>query len=114
MHNHAFAFMVGFALLGQTPMVSADCHDLIGAVEVALDGVEIHGRNAAKDRAGLEGKLAAASDKLDQGKLDDAIQKLMDFQSKVQQLAGGKKMSQDDADMLSAKAQAAIDCIDAL
>jgi hypothetical protein len=78
--------------------------------------------NASKDLTGLLGKLDAASAKLDAGKLQDAIQKLSEFEKKVASLAAdGKIVAGVDANGVTvtpadviAAADASIACITAL
>jgi hypothetical protein len=76
----------------------------------------------AKDLTGLLGKLDAAEKKLAAGKLEDAIQKLSDFQKKLTSLAAdGKVVEGVDANGVTvtpqdviAAADASIACITAL
>jgi hypothetical protein len=72
------------------------------------------GQNAAKDQAGLVGKLDSASAKLDQGKLTDALANLQSFQAKVITLEGQGKISHTDASTLVMGADEAIACVQGL
>src|SRR5919112_2992119 len=62
------------------------------------------GKNAAKDEAGLIGKLDSASAKLGEGKTADAIQSLNDFRTKVVMLNAQGKIDPEDAAALIAGA----------
>lgn len=104
------ALVIGMASAAHAQAVP-DCASLIAELRTATGSAEIIGRNADKDRAGLIDKLDMAAEKLEAGKLEDAVQKLVDFQDKVQQLAGAGKMSFADAGQLSAAADLAIACI---
>ena len=72
------------------------------------------GKNAAKDEAGLIGKLDSASAKLGEGKNADAIQSLNDFRDKVIMLNAQGKIDPEDAAALIAGADDAIACINGL
>ena len=91
----------------------AECDAGIDAVRSAVGGVTFLSRQAAKDEAGLLTKLDAAQAKLDEGKFEDAVQKLIDFKNAVIALrdAGKPKMSAEDAQTLLDAADAAIACI---
>ena len=71
------------------------------------------GQNAEKNRAGLIAKLDAASAKLGEGKIADAIQKLGDFRAQVAQLQAQGKLGAGEAAALLAGADAAIACLQA-
>ena len=96
-----------------------ECDALIGVVKSQLAATEIEGRNADRNRAGLEGKLDNASIKLNQAKFSDSIQKLTDFGYTVDDLATPKikkgvsdyKMTPEDAAELISGANEAIGCI---
>ncbi len=70
----------------------------------------------AKDFDGLVAKLDAAAAKLQVGKNADAIQKLMDFQTRLNALASSPKPKVDAqvAEGLVQEAQAVIDCVNAI
>ncbi len=91
----------------------AECDAAMDAVHDAVGTVEFLGRQAEKDEAGLVEKLEAAQVKLEEGKFDDAIQKLTDFTSAVIALrdAAKPKISLEDARTLLDAANAAIGCI---
>jgi hypothetical protein len=71
-------------------------------------------QNADKNRTSLVAKLDTASAKLVEGKNADAIQKLTDFKTTVNSLAGGGKIAPADAQHLVSGADDAIACITAL
>jgi hypothetical protein len=72
------------------------------------------GQYAEKNRMGVLIKLDNASEKLSVGKNADAIQKLTDFRTTVNSLAGGGKIAPGDAQTLVSGADDAITCITAL
>jgi hypothetical protein len=92
-------FALAMATLTIAPQASAspvqDCQALIGTLRAATETVTITGKNAEKDRAGLLGKLDAASADLNSGKLCGAIRKLTDFRNKVNQLIAAGKINTD-------------------
>ena len=90
-----------------------DCQALIGDLQAATASA---GFTNAKDEAAAAAKLTAAGDKLAEGKADDAILKLTDFQLQVQKLAAAPKpkLDADAANGLVTGADAAISCIQGL
>ena len=93
-----------------------ECQSLIVQTSSALAGVTIGGNNPDQARAGLQSKLVGASTKLAEGKNDDAVAKLVDFQTSVERLATAPKpkISQADAQLLITDANNAIACIQGL
>jgi hypothetical protein len=97
---------------------SSECLGLIAALRTETEGVVIVGKNAAKNRTGLLGKLDGAARDLDRGKLCGAIGKLLDFNQKVSQLNASGSINADPTvgttglDLI-ADANAAIVCIQA-
>jgi hypothetical protein len=65
----------------------------------------------AKQIESLVPKIDTASDKLDAGKTADAIQKLVDFQDKLDQFVASGKVEPGVAGALRAQAQGVINCI---
>ena len=105
-HKNVFVRTVAFAALALalSPLFSAlqvnanaiqDCQALIAALRADTEAVIITGKNAEKDRAGLIGKLDAASADLSSGKLCGAIRKLTDFRDKVNQLIAAGRINSD-------------------
>jgi hypothetical protein len=92
----------------------ADCQAKIAVLEDATTSASFSGQNAEKSRMGLLTKLDNASAKLSVGKNDEAIQKLTDFRTTVNSLAGGGKIAPADAQSLVSEADDAIACITAL
>jgi hypothetical protein len=91
-----------------------ECQALITALRVETSDpaqVQIAGKNAEKDRAGLVSKLTEASIKLDQAKFCDAIAKLNDFKSRVQELVAAGKLAFETGEGLNADADRAIACV---
>src|SRR5688572_20193593 len=84
----ALALAVSFAFIGPAAKASpsSECLALIAALRAETEGVVIVGKNAEKNRTGLLSKLDGASSDLDRGKLCGAIQKLNDFNQKINQL----------------------------
>ena len=91
-----------------------ECSAQIAALEEQTAAITFVGQNAAKDQAGLIGKLESAQSKLAQGKNQDAIANLTSFRDKVATLAAQGKVSQTDADALIAGANEAIACVQKL
>ncbi|HVG29426.1 MAG TPA: hypothetical protein VM864_06865 [Pyrinomonadaceae bacterium] len=102
----------------------SECQQLIANLKAETQTVIITGKNAEKDRTGLVGKADNASFALDRGKFCDAIQKLNDFKSKINQLIAAGNINQNPTDangntiatgnQLLADADAAINCINRL
>ena len=92
----------------------ADCQAKIAALRAATLNATFSGQNAAKDQAGLVGKLDSASRKLSEGKRADAIQALTQFRDKVMELDAQGKISHNDAVALIAGANDALACIQSL
>jgi hypothetical protein len=91
-----------------------DCHAKIATLRVLTENATFIGQNAAKDKAGLLGKLDSASAKLAEGKFADAIQALTQFHDKVATLQSQGKINPDDANALIAGATDAIACVQSL
>jgi hypothetical protein len=93
-----------------------ECQLSITNTQTALANVEIGGNNSAQTRASLESKLTGASTKLDEGKFEDALTKLIDVRMSVEKLASAPKpkISQEDANLLISDVNAAISCVQAL
>lgn len=68
-----------------------ECQSLIAQTSNDPAGVTIGGNNPDQARAGLQSKLVGASTKLAEGKNDDAIAKLVDFQTSVEKLSNAAK-----------------------
>ena len=92
----------------------AECQAKIEALRVATGSATFIGRNAEKDRAALLGKLKSASEKLAQGKFEDAIQALTQFRDKVADLRDQGKIDSNDANALITGANDAIACVQSL
>ena len=93
---------------------AAECSAKIEALKAQTAATTFVGQNAAKDQAGLIGKLESAQSKLAQGKNQDALANLISFRDKVATLAAQGKVSQADADALVARANEAISCVQGL
>ena len=110
----ALSLLLVAALTGATPAgatTTGDCQVLIAALRVQTQNATFTGQNAAKDQAGLIGKIDAASAALSAGKTADAIQKLTDFRTKVGTLNWQGKIDPGDAAALTSGAEGAIACI---
>ena len=95
----------------------SECQGLINQTRADLAGIQsIGGKDPVQTRADLDAKLVAASSKLDEGKFLDAIAKLVDFRTSVENLAAAPKpkISQADAQLLITDANNAIACIQSL
>ena len=91
-----------------------ECQADIAALKVQTQNAAFIGQNAAKDQAGLIGKLDSASPKLGQGKFQDALANLQSFRAKVVALDQQGKIAHEDALVLIAGADEAIACIQGL
>jgi hypothetical protein len=117
----ALALALSFAFIGPAAKASpsSECLALIAALRTETEGVVLLGKNAAKNRTGLLGKLDGASRDLERGKLCGAIEKLNDFNQKVNQLIASGSINSDPTvgttglDQIE-DANAAIACIRAL
>ena len=89
-----------------------ECQAGIAELRAQTLSTTFAGQNAAKDQAGLLGKLDSATTKLGEGKTADALKNLNSFSLKVSDLADQGKLDPADANILLAKAGAVIDCID--
>jgi hypothetical protein len=92
-----------------------ECQTKIDVLSGQTESAHFLGPNAAKNRAGLMGKLDAATAKLAEGKPSDATLKLTDFRATIEGLNGAKpKIDPVDAAALVAGADDAIGCINDL
>ena len=91
-----------------------ECQADIAALRVQTQNAHFIGQNAAKDQAGLIGKLDSASAKLSQGKFRDALANLQSFRAKVVALDQQGKIAHQDALALIAGADDAIACVQGL
>ena len=91
-----------------------ECQADIAALRVQTQNATFIGQNAAKDQAGLIGKLDSASTKLSQGKFQDTLANLQSFRAKVVALDQQDKISDADATALIACADEAIACVQGL
>ena len=91
-----------------------ECSAQIETLKTQTEATTFVGQNAAKDQAGLIGKLDSATKKLAEGKNQDALANLTSFRDKVATLAAQGKVSQADADALVARANEAISCVQGL
>jgi hypothetical protein len=101
------ATMMGGVAIAQT----SDCESQITSLRTATETVTITGKNADKDRAGLLGKIDAASADLSAGKNAGAVQKLTNYRTKVEQLAASGHVTSTDATSLISQVDSAIACI---
>lgn len=91
-----------------------ECQADIAALKVETQNATFIGQNAAKDQAGLIGKLDSASAKVSQGKFADALANLQSFRAKVVALDQQGKIVHEDAPTLIAGADEAIACVQSL
>ena len=101
------------ALIASTAFATtiSECQTDIANLRAETHSATFTGANAAKDEAGLLGKLDAAATSLDKGKFCDAIQKLNDFKTRVNQLIAAGKIDAATGQQLLADADDAIACI---
>jgi hypothetical protein len=93
----ALALTAAFIVLQVNASTISECQALIAELRADTETVLIVGKNAEKDRAGLIGKLDAASVSLNRVKLCDAIRKLTDYRNKVNQLIASGSINSDPA-----------------
>ena len=91
-----------------------ECQAEIAELKVQTQNTTFIGQSAAKDQAGLIGKLDSASAKLGQGKFQDALANLQSFRTKVVALDQQGKIADEDASTLIAGADEAIACVQGL
>ena len=91
-----------------------ECQADIAALKVQTQNATFIGQNAAKDQAGLIGKLDSASAKLSQGKFQDALANLQSFRARVDTLDQQGKIDHEDALALIAGAYETIACVQGL
>jgi hypothetical protein len=91
-----------------------ECQADIAALRVQTQNATFIGQNAAKDQAGLIGKLDSASAKLSQGKFQDALANVQSFRARVVALDQQGKIDDEDALTLIAGADEAIACVQGL
>ncbi|MDQ3863956.1 MAG: hypothetical protein M3317_10720 [Actinomycetota bacterium] len=91
-----------------------ECQADIAALRVQTQNAHFIGQNAAKDQAGLIGKLDSASSKLEEGKFTDALANLQSFRAKVVALDEQGKIAHEDAVVLLAGVDEAIACVQGL
>jgi hypothetical protein len=85
-----------------------ECQAKINDLRTATLSANFTGQNAAKDQAGIIGKLDSANAKLSQGKFLDARTNLERFRAKVEDLDQQGKIDHEDAVALIAGANEAI------
>jgi hypothetical protein len=91
-----------------------ECQAEIAELKVQTQNTTFIGQSAAKDQAGLIGKLDSARAKLGQGKFQDALANLQGFRAKVVALDQQGKIADEDASTLIAGADEAIACVQGL
>lgn len=112
----AFVFTLAFGALAAPANAATveECQAQITSLRQATANATFVGQQAEKNQNGLLGKLAAASADLTIGKNADAIQKLTDFRTKVEQLNTQGKIAPADAATLIAGSDNAILCIQSI
>jgi hypothetical protein len=88
--------------------------DAIAELRTATAAATFTGKNPEKDLTGLLAKLEAADTELQQGKIEDAVQKLTDFRDKVASLQAQVKIDPNQGQSLFDQAEAAITCLEPL
>jgi hypothetical protein len=108
--------LAGVGVTAAGAATTDDCQAKIAALVTQTESATFYGGQAENNRANLLIKLNEASEKLAEGKLDDAIQKLTDFRTNVELLASATKpkIDPEDATTLIAGANDAIACIQSL
>jgi uncharacterized protein YoxC len=90
----------------------AECQQQITVLREATESATFTGQSAAKDQAGLIGKLDSATTKVEQGKISDGVQALTQFRDKVVTLQAQGKIGSGDSAVLIAGADDAIVCLE--
>jgi hypothetical protein len=90
----------------------AECQQQITVLREATVSATFTGQSAAKDQAGLIGKLDSATTKVEQGKISDGVQALTQFRDKVVTLQAQGKIGSGDSAVLIAGADDAIVCLE--
>ena len=91
---------------------ASECQPQITALRETTLSATFTGQNAAKDQAGLIGKLDSATAKVEQGKISDVVQVLTQFRDKVVTLQAQGKIDAGNAEILIAGADDAIICLE--
>jgi hypothetical protein len=91
-----------------------ECQADIAELRAQTLSTSFIGQNAAKDQAGLVGKLDSASDKLSKGKFQDELANLQSFRTRVVALEQQGKIAPGDASAVIAGADEAIACVQGL
>ena len=91
-----------------------ECQADIAVLRTQTQSATFVGQNAARDQAGLVGKLDSANAKLSQGKFQDALANLQSYRAKVVALEQQGKISPTDASALIAGADETIACVQGL
>ena len=101
---------LSFPIVAASATSTADCTAQIESLRTQVGTAEFANE---KDAATLDSKLVAAEQKLAAGKPADAVAKLTDFRTRIEQLAAADKVNADDAQALIVGADQAIGCIEA-
>ena len=95
------AILCAIAIFVAAPLAHAttitEVQAMLASLRTKTETVAISGKQADKDRQTLLGKINEASLKVDQAKFCDAIAKLNDFKTKINQLIAAGKINQDPA-----------------
>jgi hypothetical protein len=91
-----------------------ECQADIAVLGTHTQSATLVGQNAAKDQAGLVGKLDSANAKLSQGKFQDALANLQSFRARVVARDQQSKILDSDASTLVAGADEAVACVQGL
>ena len=101
--------VVGFA---SAPAAAATtCQERFDVLEADTQSVTITAGKVDKERAGLLKLIEDAEALAALGKTSDAINKLLDYEVKVDQLAAAGRISAESAAQLRADAEATIACL---
>lgn len=95
------AIFCALALFVAAPLAHAttvtEVQAMIASLKAKTTNVVFSGKSADRDRTNLLDKLNEASLKVDQAKFCDAVAKLNDFKTKINQLIAAGKINQDPA-----------------
>lgn len=95
------AIFCALALFVAAPLAHAttvtEVQAMIASLKAKTTNVVFSGKSADRDRTNLLDKLNEASLKVDQAKFCDAVAKINDFKTKINQLISAGKINQDPA-----------------
>jgi hypothetical protein len=112
------AATIAATIAGTAPAATADtetaCDEQLAVLRADVGSVAVTGGKADKERAGLVKLADDAAALVTVGKTADALAKLANLQTKVDQLAAAERISAESAARLSSDIGAATGCLSAV